>query len=84
MMDKIREGFDSWWRNANPRLTDLPKEQAYYIWKASRAALVVGLPELEAGDFIEDTGMARGYEDGQEFIIELVKSSLNQSGIKYE
>ena len=44
-MDKIREEFETWWQNANPRLTDLPKEQAYYIWKASRAALVVKIPE---------------------------------------
>lgn len=70
MSDKMREEFEAWWISANPRLTDLPKEQAYYIWQASRAALVVELPNETYYSVTE-------YENE-------VALRLKDAGIKYE
>lgn len=37
--DKLREEFDSWWDapTTNRRLTDICKEQAWYIFQAAQA-----------------------------------------------
>jgi hypothetical protein len=34
LMNSTRD-FNDWWESANRRLTDLPKEQAEYIWNAA-------------------------------------------------
>ena len=52
------------------------------VWKASRAAMCVELPENECGGdgYYYEDGLARGHND----CLELVQSVLDDAGISYK
>lgn len=79
-MDKMREEFEVFM--ANPHwswATGDMKEEFYCLWKASRAALCVELPEPECGgdgSYYED-GLARGHNE----LLAVVVEKLKEAGV---
>ena len=91
-MDKMREEFEAW---ANERGLDVDHiyvngcfkcycvshtQSAFYIWKASRAAMCVELPSFENGSIRGHSGDC----DEARMIVDSVAESLDNAGVSYK
>ena len=72
MTDKMREEFEKWFkRDYHPDKTGrYMKDALLFAWQASRAAMVVKLPECHSNE-------QRDYRDG-------VVDGLKKTGVKYD
>ena len=72
MDEKMRAEFEAWWREENGNR--LYCESAWRGWQASRAALVVKLPQgSEPGDFAHPVMVAE---------VEAVISAIESAGVR--
>lgn len=75
-MDKMREEFEAWFSVHKPKYDGIDykvvKQQHWNAWKASRAALVVELP-----DHVNDM-------DSAPMLYDSIVEQLNALGVRYE
>lgn len=84
-MDKMREEFEDWFYSeidAGPVVEDL----CWQAWQASRAALVVELPETCCRTLVfeQENTLEVGMEHGEYYEPDDIRAALDKAGVRYE
>lgn len=77
MSEKMREDFFEWYYQQE-QFGDAHQEELWKAWQASRAALVVELPELKSFNASDEPDFA------YEVAIDDIKCSLDDAGVGYK
>ena len=85
MSEQIRDGFESWCKTLGFNIDKFDEdyiiastEWAWKIWQASRAAMVVELPELKSFNASDEPDFA------YEVAIDDIKCALDDAGVGYK